>query len=113
MCIRDRNQPYLLDQHSMISTPSIGVTLFNGHSHSLDDLLKQADIAMYQAKTSGRNAIRFYDPFMQAAIATRTSLERDLRAALVAEIDARLGAANLSSALRVHVVRALKEGAAR
>ena len=76
------NQPYLLDQHSMISTPSIGVTLFNGHSHSLDDLLKQADIAMYQAKTSGRNAIRFYDPFMQAAIATRTSLERDLRAAL-------------------------------
>ncbi len=79
------NQTYLLDQHSLVSTPSIGVTLFNGHAHSLDDLLKQADIAMYQAKTSGRNAIRFYDPLMQAAIAARTSLENDLRAALEQE----------------------------
>ena len=79
------NRPYLLDQHSLVSTPSIGVTLFNGHAHSLDDLLKQADIAMYQAKTSGRNAIRFYDPLMQAAIAARTSLEKDLRAALEQE----------------------------
>ncbi len=79
------NRPYLLDQHSLVSTPSIGVTLFNGHTHSLDDLLKQADIAMYQAKTSGRNAIRFYDPQMQAAITARTSLENDLRAALKQE----------------------------
>lgn len=76
------NRPYLLDQHSLVSTPSIGVTLFNGHAHSLDNLLKQADIAMYQAKTAGRNAIRFYDPLMQATIAARTSLETDLRAAL-------------------------------
>lgn len=58
------------------------MTLFDGHAQALDDLLKQADIAMYQAKTSGRNAIRFYDPVMQAAIAARSSLERDLRATL-------------------------------
>jgi EAL domain-containing protein (putative c-di-GMP-specific phosphodiesterase class I) len=58
------------------------VALFLGHEESVDDLLKKADIAMYQAKMSGRNAIRFYDPRMQAAIAARTSLEKDLRAAL-------------------------------
>ena len=83
--LAELNRPYLLDQHSLVSTPSIGVTLFNGRAHSLDDLLKQADIAMYQAKTSGRNAIRFYDPLMQAAIAARTSLENDLRDALEQE----------------------------
>lgn len=76
------NQPYLLGQQSLVCTPSIGVTLFNGHEQALDDLLKQADIAMYQAKTSGRNAIRFYDPVMQATIAARTALESDLNAAL-------------------------------
>jgi diguanylate cyclase (GGDEF)-like protein len=79
------NRPYEMDQHTLVSTPSIGVTLFNGHEQGLDDLLKQADIAMYQAKTSGRNAIRFYDPVMQAAIAARSSLERDLRTALELE----------------------------
>lgn len=76
------NQPYQIEHHNLVSTPSIGATLFNGHEQALDDLLKQADIAMYQAKTSGRNAIRFYDPAMQAAIAARTTLENDLRAAL-------------------------------
>ena len=44
--------------------------------------MQSADIAMYQAKMSGRNAIRFYDPHMQAAIAARASLEKDLRVAL-------------------------------
>jgi diguanylate cyclase (GGDEF)-like protein len=76
------NKPYQVGPHSLASTPSIGVTLFLGHEESVDDLLKKADIAMYQAKMSGRNAIRFYDPDMQAAIAARTSLDKDLRAAL-------------------------------
>lgn len=76
------NKPYQIGPHTLSSTPSIGVTLFLGHEESVDDLLKKADIAMYQAKMSGRNAIRFYDPHMQAAIAARTSLENDLRTAL-------------------------------
>ncbi len=76
------NKPYQIGMHTLSSTPSIGVTLFLGHEESVDDLLKKADIAMYQAKLSGRNAIRFYDPQLQAAIAARTSLENDLRAAL-------------------------------
>ncbi|HQZ05046.1 MAG: EAL domain-containing protein [Rhodoferax sp.] len=79
------DQPYHLGQHTLSSTPSIGITLFIGHEQSVENLLKQADIAMYQAKTSGRNAIRFYDPAMQAAITARTALEHDLRIALEQE----------------------------
>jgi diguanylate cyclase (GGDEF)-like protein/PAS domain S-box-containing protein len=60
-------------------TASIGITLFGAHSANVDELLKQADLAMYQAKDSGRNAIRFFDPEMQAAITSRVALEADLR----------------------------------
>jgi diguanylate cyclase (GGDEF)-like protein/PAS domain S-box-containing protein len=63
------------------STPSIGVTLFQGSSSS-EDVLKQADMAMYQAKASGRNSVRFFDPLMQIAAMTRIGLERDLHDAL-------------------------------
>jgi len=76
---------YLLNKHQYHSTPSIGVALFMGYQSSLDDLLKHADTAMYQAKTAGRNAIRFYDPEMQAAIEARADLEGELRQALVSE----------------------------
>ncbi|MFZ2404435.1 MAG: EAL domain-containing protein, partial [Methylobacter sp.] len=76
------NQPYQLAKNEYYSTPSIGASLFNGHEQSTDELLKQADIAMYQAKTSGRNALRFFDPQMQASINTRVALEADLRQAV-------------------------------
>jgi diguanylate cyclase (GGDEF)-like protein/PAS domain S-box-containing protein len=77
------NKPFQLGLHAYICTSSIGVTLFNGqHDRDVDELLKQADIAMYQAKTSGRNALRFFNPRMQDAINARFSLEDDLRKAL-------------------------------
>lgn len=76
------NQPYLLATHEYHSTPSVGATLFNGHKKSVDELLKQADIAMYQAKASGRNTLRFFDPHMQATITARVEMEADLRQAL-------------------------------
>ncbi len=76
------NRPYQLGQHDYRSTPSIGATLFNNHQSSLDELLKQADIAMYQAKKAGRNTVRFFDPQMQANIAARVALENGLREAL-------------------------------
>ena len=76
------NQPYKLATHDYISTPSIGATLFSGHERTVDELLKNADIAMYQVKTSGRNAFRFFDRQMQEAINFRFSLEDDLRKAL-------------------------------
>ncbi|OYY81487.1 MAG: hypothetical protein B7Y34_04195, partial [Methylophilales bacterium 16-45-9] len=61
---------------------SIGITLFNSPDTSEEDVLKQADIAMYQAKDSGRNAIRLFDINMQERIASRVQLERELRFAL-------------------------------
>ncbi len=76
------NQPYQLGEQEYISTPSIGASLFLGHQKSTDELMRQADIAMYQAKSSGRNAMRFFDPKMQEAINARVSLEGEMRRAL-------------------------------
>ncbi len=76
------NQSYQLDSFTCHSSASIGVTLFSDHPGSLEDLLKRADLAMYQAKTAGRNAMRFFDPQMQVAVTTRAALEEDLREAL-------------------------------
>jgi diguanylate cyclase (GGDEF)-like protein/PAS domain S-box-containing protein len=76
------NEAYQLDGHEHSSTPSIGVVLFNSHEHPADELLKRADIALYQAKAAGRNTLRFFDPKMQSAIEARVRLVRDLRRAL-------------------------------
>lgn len=73
------NVPYSIAGSVHHSTPSIGVTLFAGSQHSVDELLKQADIAMYQAKSAGRNTLRFFDPEMQAALAARALMEAALR----------------------------------
>jgi diguanylate cyclase (GGDEF)-like protein/PAS domain S-box-containing protein len=77
------NRPFVLNDYTHFSTPSIGIVLFRGNQDTLENLLKYADTAMYQAKTAGRNAIRFYDPNMQAAIEERADLEGELRQALV------------------------------
>ncbi len=55
------NQPYQLGEHEYRSTPSIGVTIVKDHLSSTDELLREADTAMYQSKQSGRNALRFFD----------------------------------------------------
>ena len=79
------SQPYLLAGHHCRSTPSIGVTLFTDHSETSDELLKRADLAMYEAKKAGRNTLRFFDPEMQAAVAARAALEADLRNAVLCD----------------------------
>lgn len=76
------NQVYQLDSYEHHSTPSIGVTLFSGHDQAIDDLLKQADIAMYQAKKNGRNTLRFFNPHMQDAINSKAFIENELRKAI-------------------------------
>jgi diguanylate cyclase (GGDEF)-like protein len=76
------NQPYEFSDFAYTSTPSIGVTLFVDHAGNHDDLLKRADLAMYQAKAAGRNTLRFFDPEMQAVVTRRAALETGLRDAL-------------------------------
>ena len=73
------NKPFELAGKLHYSTPSVGIALFSGQSHGVDELLKRADLAMYQAKSAGRNTFRFFDPEMQAAVALRSALEVDLR----------------------------------
>lgn len=74
--------PYLLNEHEYHSSPSIGVCLYHGNDESLETLLKHADMAMYQAKDSGRNTVRFFDPNMQLAVESHAALEADLRHAV-------------------------------
>lgn len=76
------NLPYQLGAHEYHGSVSIGVTIFCAHQQTMEELLKQADIAMYQAKKSGRNTVRFFDPKMQEVIVARSSLETELRKAL-------------------------------
>jgi diguanylate cyclase (GGDEF)-like protein/PAS domain S-box-containing protein len=79
------NQTYQFINYDYHSTPSIGITLFGEHPETLDEPLKRADLAMYQAKAAGRNTLRFFDPQMQAVVSSRAALEAGLREALVKE----------------------------
>lgn len=78
------SQSYVINDRVHHSTPSIGAALFMGNDDSVDTLLKQADIAMYQAKAAGRNTLRFFDPDMQATLAARADLENALRQGILA-----------------------------
>jgi len=75
--------PFVIEGVDQYSTPSIGVTLFNGSCGSVDEVLKRADLAMYQAKAAGRNNVSFFDPAMQARVTARAALEADMRRALI------------------------------
>jgi diguanylate cyclase (GGDEF)-like protein len=76
------SQPVTLEGNLYYTTPSIGVTLFQGTGQGTDALIRQADLALYQAKDAGRNSIRFYSPTMQALVDERVKLEEGLRRAL-------------------------------
>ncbi|AVP59107.1 GGDEF domain-containing protein [Pulveribacter suum] len=76
------NEPFVLAQQQHHSTPSVGATLFGQERCTVEELLKRADLAMYQAKAAGRNTLRFFDPAMQLAANERAQLEADLRLAL-------------------------------
>ncbi len=75
-------QGYQLAQIEFVGTASIGVTLFQGQQAALEDLLKQADLAMYRAKADGRNGVLFFEATMEEAALRRASLEGDLRRGL-------------------------------
>ena len=81
-CLTILSQSYQIETRKYQVTSSIGATLFGNRPTSFEELMKQADIAMYQAKKAGRNTVRFFDPKMQATINDRVSLEIELQQAL-------------------------------
>ena len=76
-------QPYECLGHQLMTDASIGIALAPQDGTDLDQLIKNADLAMYGAKANGRRTYRFFEPAMDAHAKARLSLERDLRQALV------------------------------
>lgn len=79
------SEPYHIAGHDYYSTGCIGITLFSNPQDKPGDLLKQADLAMHEAKEAGRNTLRFFDQEMQAAAFARSELEAQIRHALQEE----------------------------
>ena len=75
-------KPSTLAGHIQRTSASIGICLFRRNNASPKDLLKRADVAMYQAKTDGRNRFCFFNPAMQAQLDTRTALQCALHGAV-------------------------------
>lgn len=80
--LQSLSEPYQLEGSEFHSSSSMGITLFINYKDTMDELLKQADTAMYEAKKSGRNTLRFFDPAMQQELESRAQTEVGLREAL-------------------------------
>lgn len=80
--INTLNQAYDLGGVQYFSSPTLGATLFNGMIDSVDDSLKRADMAMYQAKNAGKNCLRFFDQHVLLDLLNKTTLTEDLRKAV-------------------------------
>ena len=75
-------EPYECGSHLITTDASIGIALASGHNSDLDQLLRNADLAMYAAKSAGRRTYRFFKPDMEAQVTARHVLEMDLRQAI-------------------------------
>lgn len=76
------NCAYRLEGQEYFNSPSIGICVFGDGQVQIEELLKQADQAMYHAKAAGRNTLRFFDPEMQALTAQRFALQNEIREAI-------------------------------
>lgn len=76
-------RPMTIDGHRIVSTASIGVTLFRGRQTLPEVLLRQAELAMYKSKKLGRNVVRFFEDAMQSELDRRNLLEDELRDAIL------------------------------
>lgn len=76
------NRPYQIDQQEIRCAASIGIALADQGQISIEELLKQADIGLYQAKTSGRNQICFFDPAMAQTVTRQAQLANALHSAV-------------------------------
>jgi diguanylate cyclase (GGDEF)-like protein/PAS domain S-box-containing protein len=77
------NQTYQLGEHVHHSTASIGATIFKGEAIPIDSLIKQADLAMYKTKATGRNSVHFFDSEIESAVVERVAMVADLREGLL------------------------------
>ncbi|MBR0564790.1 EAL domain-containing protein [Azoarcus sp. L1K30] len=76
------SEPMEVGEHRIVSTVSIGMTMFFGRQTPADALLRQAELAMYKSKNIGRNAVRFFEDEMQLELDRRNLLEDELRDAI-------------------------------
>jgi diguanylate cyclase (GGDEF)-like protein len=80
--LRQLKQPFHIEGFELFTTASIGVSLFPEHGRSYEELRRNADSAMYQAKSGAKGAAAFYDLDMGKAAAARMELEQRLRLAI-------------------------------
>ena len=80
--ISELSSPFFVGGQDMYITASIGIAVLPGDGDNVDALLKNADIAMYKVKASGKNAFKFFIPDMNAAKHEQITLENDLRLAI-------------------------------
>ena len=73
------SKPFQLGVRECRSSASIGISVFGDRRETTNQILQQADIAMYQAKAAGRNTMRFFAPALQAAVNARAAMQEDLR----------------------------------
>ncbi|BCN93473.1 hypothetical protein THMIRHAM_12580 [Thiomicrorhabdus immobilis] len=74
--------PYSIKGLEQKISASIGISIYTDHQETIDEMMVRSDLAMYQAKSDGRNTVRFFDPSMQQSIQARTQMETELRHAI-------------------------------
>ena len=75
-------RPFSFHGREVFTSTSIGIAIANGSGGGAEDLLREADTAMYQAKSQGRNRYQVFDPNMKERVTRRMELENDLRRAI-------------------------------
>ncbi len=80
--LRALGQPYSIEGSQLHSSPSIGIAMYPADGASVEEVMKHADVAMYHAKSRGRNNYQFFEPAMNKASMERLALENDMRIAL-------------------------------
>lgn len=80
--LADLARPYALSGVPYSCHASLGITLFNGAEAAIDDLLRQAEMAMYQSKANGKSCLTFFDPFMEMAVMNHARMARELLQAI-------------------------------
>lgn len=76
-------EPYVVNGQRLNNRASLGVVLFNEDQQTAVELMQYADLSMYNAKASGKNALSFYDPQMMVVVSMRLKLEQDIRRGLL------------------------------